>query len=170
VPDDVVPWLSPLLQSIRHKYRHPESPLGLALHDVAEFRVEAVSWSARPIDLTLHVILRAGTVPGVGDPKADPALIQACTSPEGGLKGPSEVARLLVDARNSQDKATLWGLLADSLASSCIPRPKDMTDAARGVVQGGIVAELWTDDEFPLSRIHKSEVLDVDYLSEDYPL
>lgn len=47
---------------------------------------------------------------------------------------------------------------------------RDLTDPSVERSVSGIAGTFWTDDEFPLSRYRKSELLDVDYLSAGYPL
>ncbi|MDR1790909.1 MAG: hypothetical protein LBR20_04535 [Propionibacteriaceae bacterium] len=169
-PDDLTPWLSPLVDAIREKYHHPASPLGMCLHDVVEIRVEAESWSMRPLNVTLHVVIRAGVIPEpIESDRPDTKLVDLAHDAEGYIRTPAEVAKLVIEAKDGKAKATLWSLLADSLAAYCVPKKKlTSTDALRTVA--GIVAELWTDDTFPLSRVRKSELLDVDYLSTGYPL
>lgn len=167
-PDEVVPWLNPLLTTIRQKYTRPNSPLGKVLHDVVEFRVEAEKWSARPLDLTLHVIVRAGSMPTVPPDEIDND-VKAAAYNNGVLRTPEEIANLLIAAKTNRARATLWLFFADSLALQCHPRPQDATEDIRAAVSA-VTAEIWSDDEFPLSRIRKSELLDVEYLSEGYPV
>ena len=53
-------------------------------------------------------------------------------------------------------------------AAQCRPRSGDAgADTARAVTE--VTGLLWSDDEFPLSRVRKSELLDVEYLSDGYP-
>lgn len=166
-PDEVVPWLNPLLSVIREKYTKPSSPLGQALQDVVEFRVEAEKWSARPLDLTLHVIVRAGAIPTMPDDLIDEQAAASAKNSDS-IRSPSEVASLLVAAKTDRAKATLWPLLAESFAAQCRPRSGDAgADTARAVTE--VTGLLWSDDEFPLSRVRKSELLDVEYLSDGYP-
>jgi hypothetical protein len=168
VPDDVVPWLNPLVSIIREKYRKPNSALGHVLKNIVEVRIEAEKWSTRPLDLTLHVIVAASTIPTLDFDKLDPASM-AKAYREGKLRRPSELAELLDTAETSHAKATFWPLFAESLARHCTPRQGELTPEVSSAVRS-IVALLSEDDEFSLSRLRKSERLDVDYLSEPYPL
>ncbi|WP_068396846.1 hypothetical protein [Kribbia dieselivorans] len=168
-PDEVVPWLRPLLKVIREKYNKSQSPVGQVLQDVVEIRVEAQSWAELPLDLVLHVIVRAGAVPTMDDSElgqVPPAAFDAA----GEVVGPTDLAALLTKASDPASKAALWPLLAESMARLCRPSTRDPADPSVESAVSGIVGEFWADDEFPLSRYRKSELLDVDYLSAGYPL
>lgn len=169
-PDEIVPWLRPLLSLIREKYRKPQSPLGRILKDVVEIRVEAREWSTRPIELVLHVIVKAGTVPSVEE-GALGVIPSDALDEDGSIVSPVVLAELIVNSDSSATRAALWPLLAASLARICQPADKDLTNPqVAGAVSGEIVGEFWQDDEFPLSKYRKSELLDVDYLSAAHPL
>jgi len=167
-PDDVVPWLSPLQQLIRDKYERPASPLGRALHDVVEFRVEAESWAVRPLDLTLHVIVRAGTFPQAEDSLSEDDLPDDAVLPEESVRSVPVVAEEISRAEGAASE-DLWFEFARALAAACVPRQSERMPEVDAAV-GRVSPSLFTDDEFPLSRIRKSELLDVDYLSAGYPL
>ena len=168
LPNDVVPWLQPLVELIRDKYRRPASPLGRVLADVVEVRVEAEHWSHRPLQLTLHVIVRAGTIPTLDGDDTDETS-SAAARLNGKLRRPTEIAEILVAASKPVVKATLWPLFAESLADCCKPKPEQRTPGVDSAV-GDIVALISDDDEFPLSRIRMCELLDLDYLSDPYPV
>jgi hypothetical protein len=165
-PDEVVPWLDPLLTTIRHKYDKPGSALGRALADVVEFRVEAENWTVRPLDLTLHIIVGAGALPTLDDDMlpADP------NRAVGPARTPPQVAEELSAAVSPRDRTALWEALAMSMAASCSPKEGLRGDPAVMTAVRKVVPMLWSDDEFPLARWRKSEILDVDYLSGSVPL
>jgi hypothetical protein len=168
-PDDVVPWLSPLEEQIREKYEKPESPLGKVLQDVVEIRVEATDWLATPLTLTLHVIARAGSVPdpdGLDEPTK--ALVGRLRKPSGEPKSPSDVASVLNSATDDTTRSYCWDVLVESLAMLCVPKASKSSPSVAGAV-ADVDGLLWTDDQFPLARVHRSEILDVDYLSSPQP-
>lgn len=169
-PDEVTPWLRPLYDVVRQKYDKPASALGMILHDVVELRLEAEDWGARPLRLTLHVIVRAGAMPTLEDQDMEhrhrpPTALR----PDGSLKTPADLAPLLVAAGHSAEAGLLWGALAEALAALCAPRGRDADDPAIMDAVTKVDALLWADDEFPLSRVRKSEILDLDYLSPGFP-
>lgn len=167
-PDDVVPWLNPLIELIRTKYKKPASPLGRVLAEVVEFRVESENWATRPLDLSLHVIVKAGSIPTLEADDLDEGSLTSANS-ENGLRTPSEIAQLLVEADTPAALATLWSLFAESLALHCVPKAhRQARPEPHAAVR--VAAQLWEDDQFPLSRYRKSEMLDIDYLSEPHPL
>ncbi len=168
-PDEVHPWLSPLYSIVRQKYDRPASPIGKVLQDVVELRVEAEQWSARPLELTLHVIARAGAVPTLEDDD-QPSLPPLAKRADGTLKAPGDLASLLLAATVPSQQAALWGALADSMAELCKPGAREQSDPLVAGAVSEITAVLWSDDEFPLSRFRKSELLDLDYLSTGFPL
>lgn len=167
-PDDVVPWLNPLIELVRAKYNKPASPLGRVLAEVVEFRVESENWATRPLDLSLHVIVKAGSIPTLEADDLDEGSL-ASDSNENRLRTPSEIAQLLIEADTPAALATLWPLFAESLALHCVPKAHRLTQPEQKAAVR-VVAQLWEDDQFPLSRYRKSEMLDIDYLSEPHPL
>lgn len=166
--DDVVPWLRPLYDQVKKKYDKENSPLGRVLRDVVELRVEAVDWFTRPLELELHVIARAGSVPLLDEPPSPNPALRTKLYDDDLVKSPSEVATVLVqliDTGDTANASVAWQALAESLAAIC--KPKSLEAAPPGTADAvrSIEAVLWSDDEFPLSRVRKSELLDLDYLS-----
>lgn len=162
VLDEVQPWLMPVQNLIRAKYEKPASALGQVLQHVAEVRVEAEDWSNLPVSLTLHVIVEAGRVPSIPE--------DADLSQVGKL--PSEldaICAAILAEKNPVRLAILWTSFADALASRCLPRAKDAEDPAIRDAVESISGELSSDDEFPLSRVRRSEQLDIDFLSDPTP-
>lgn len=168
-PDEVVPWLRPVLGLIRDKYDRPDSPLGKLLNRIVEFRVEASDWQVRPLDLTLHVVVPAGSVPTLDDPPENPQLDAQLRSLDGTPKAPGVIAERILALTEPGDIVLAWGVFVESLGAMCVPKPKEMAD---DVVAGAVIAVtgmLWGDDEFPLARVRSSEILDLDYLSAPVP-
>ena len=170
VPDAVVPWLRPLQSAVRSKYDKPTSPLGQVLRRVAEIRIQADNWTERPLELQLHVIVLAGEVPTFEDP---PELAnevgQKLRTPEGAVRSPHDIAEVILADLSPAANYYAWGSLVESLAALCKP-PKSLKDPDVTSAVNAITGQLWADDEFPLSRIRKSELLDLDYLSGPTPL
>lgn len=171
VPDDVVPWLRPLQDAVRSKYDKPDSSLGQILHKVAEIRVEADRWTHPVRVIRLHVIVKAGEIPTYEEPPpmSDAIARKLRLGDDEGPK-PSEIAELLNADLTPDDKHYAWLAFAKSLASLCRPKPSQRSDPIIAAAVREVVGELWSDDEFPLSRVRKSEIVDLDYLSEPTPL
>lgn len=106
-PDEVVPWLRPVLAVIRQKHDRPDSPIGKLLNAVVEFRVEASDWLVQPLDLTLHVIVPAGTVPQIDDPPDNPALAARLRSSDGAPYAPSVIAEIIPTLSEAADLASI---------------------------------------------------------------
>jgi len=157
-PNDVVPFLQPLQGIVRQKYSKPQSDLGMVLHDVVEIRVQAEQWSRRPLSLTLHVVVRAGVVPTLaagGAPCGD--VIDDLRR-----QAPAELATSIRVSKEPARKALAWQLFAEALAAQGRADQAGAVDEVTGL--------LWSDDEFPMSLMRKSEALDLDYLSPGYPV
>lgn len=162
VPDEVQPWLASVQTLIREKHDSPDSPLGKILQRVAEVRIEAVDWDATPVELTLHVIAKAGAVPTIPD-DADLTTIGPMPSDL------TKVCEAILSEGDPIRQAMLWGAFAESLASKCVPKGRYARDPEIVGAVSSVSGELSSDDEFPLSRIRRSEQLDVDFLSDPTP-
>ena len=178
-PDEVVPWLRPLQNTVRSKYDNPSSPLGRALDDVEELRIQAESWDQAPYDLTLIVILLAGVLPEVGDDLPElPSELGSWLRDANDelLRTPGHIAgRLYPDDGVQPDVATryyLWMALADAWAAQCRPSGTDaLKPGVANAVAGGVLsADVADETDFPLSRMKKSEYLDVEHLSGPWPI
>lgn len=161
-PDEVQPWLAPVQKRIRDKYDKPASSLASVLRLVSEIRVEADSWSRFPLDLTLHVIVLAGTLPTV----PDDVEVSTMAPIPGDLNG---LCGALLDCEDPVRLSVLWAAFAEALADLCAPRGAALAEEGVSTAVASVVGEVWSDDEFPLSRVRKSEQLDVDFLSEPVP-
>lgn len=171
-PDEVTPWLRPLETVVASKARKPNSPEGQALEQVVELRVEApAGWGEPPFELTLCVIVQPDTLPTfAGDdiPALPDSLKDWVYNDEGELiRGSSDIAGRLVKAVDPAEKYWLWMALGDSWAARCSPGP-DATEQVRTAVSY-LGAEVVPADEFPLTRMRRSELLDLDHLCPPTP-
>lgn len=165
-PDEVVPWLRPVERLIREKH-NKNSPLGRLLRDVVvEIRFQADQWLAPPFRLEVHIIVSAGLLPTTGD---DPSPLTADASAmifaaSGAVRPPGELADAYWTSTNNEERAAILSALGDSFAAVCVP-PAEADEATR-VAVSDLSGLVWSDDDFPLSRVRKSEPLDIEYLSE----
>jgi hypothetical protein len=167
-PDEVVPWLRPLEQVVREKYRK-QSPLGELLREiVVEIRVEeAGQWSQTPYKIDVHTIVRAEALPTLPDDIPDVSdFVQKLRESDDRVKAPAALAELLAATDDIHERHHVLYALAESLAALCKPANLDRQPEAVTTAVATIEWHLWGDDEFPLARIRKSEPLDLEYLSE----
>lgn len=183
-PDEVNPWLRPLSSEIRKKYDRVTSPLGRALQELVEVRIESADWTSRPLNLIVHVIMKAGSVPEFNlddddddDSEVRPELVSFLNLGGEIEKTPAQVASYLYsidfdqpDSFNSFELYNIWHGLAQALARLCKPSDRDAKDPKVREAVASVEAQLWSDDEFPLSRCRRSEILDIDDLSGRTPL
>lgn len=171
-PDELVPWLQPLEKLVRNRYEKTASPLGRVLRDViVDIRVEAANWQTFPTALEIHLIARAEALPTTDEPPSMSDALRARLFTSGGEpKNPSEIAQIYESISDPMERALALGALAEACASICKPGRKHEDDEAVIGAVSDVSAVLWADDEFPLSRVRKSEPLDLDYLSEPTPL
>ncbi|UNK45666.1 hypothetical protein [Arthrobacter sulfonylureivorans] len=171
-PDEVVPWLAPLRGVITSKYSRQNSALGQVLQEIVELRVEANSWHQPHRQLILHVIVKAGTVPTLDEPRPiSPeiaSLLDNSLSPLTASDIASKIASAMQNPSSEErdDLYHLWLAFADALAAQCKLRPTDLDNPEYANAVADISAELSSDDEFTLNQYRRSEMLDLDYLSE----
>lgn len=167
-PDEVVPWLRPLEQVVREKYRK-QSPLGELLREiVVEIRVEeAGQWTQTPYKIYVHTIVRAEALPTLPDQAPDVTeFVQRLRESDDSVKPPSALAQLLASTDDVHERHHVLHALAESFAALCTPANLDRQPKAVTTAVATTEWHLWGDDEFPLARIRKSEPLDLEYLSE----
>jgi len=170
-PNEVTPWLRPLETVVASKARK-NSPEGYALGQVVELRVEAAAgWGKPPFELTLCVIVQPGTLPTfVGDEIPDiPSQLNGWLYHSDGelIRNSADIAGRLEKAADAAERHWLWMALGEAWAARCRP-PAD----APGVIGNAVsdlVAEVLSADEFPLTRVRRSELLDLDHLSAPTP-
>lgn len=171
-PDEVTPWLRPLELVVVSRVRRANSPEALALESVVQLRVEAADgWREAPFELKLVVIVTPGTLPmfpGDDLPALPDNLKAHLYDDDRRVKAErGDIAKMLAKATDPIAKYWLWTALADAWAALCLP-----PDAAPPQVKAAVsslLAEVVSADEFPLTRIRKSEELDLDHLSEPTP-
>jgi hypothetical protein len=167
-PDEVVPWLRPLEQVVREKYRK-QSPLGELLRKiVVEIRVEeAGQWSQTPYKIDVHTIVRAEALPTLPDEVPEVTeFVQRLREPDDSVKPPSALAELSASTDGVHKRHHVLHALAESFAALCKPANPGKQPQAVMTAVATTEWQLWGDDEFPLARIRKSEPLDLEYLSE----
>lgn len=171
-PDEIVPWLTPLRSLVERNFKKEDDALRAVFDEIDQFRIESSSWSTFPAELTLHVIVRAGELPRVGD---DPPLPSADLVDWLNIKrSVAEIAGRLfpkVRARpQGDDRQILWGALGDALIEMCKPARRDVKkdpsvlDHVRS--REAIVGN---DEELTLAQFRHSERLDLSHLSEPQP-
>ena len=166
-PDDVVKVLEPVSDILASKARRENSPLGKALADVNSFRVQCEDWSSPPYDLTLLVIMDPGVLPPDFEKLAEPddlkdrAKVKPTHSPKD--RAAQYAGFLSGNAPSPAEHYFAWVGLTESWASQCEAVADGLGLA--GVVRS-VVAEMSDVDEFPLSRVIRTESLDLDYISD----
>jgi hypothetical protein len=171
-PDEVTAWLRPLEKVVSSRARKSVSPEGQALRQVTELRVESArGWAATPYDLTLAVVVEHGTLPlfpGDDLPDRPETVSTWLRGPGGGsARSPSQVAERLSMTGDPAEQYWLWMALGDAWAACCKPKGthgQDVRDAVRSVI-----GEVVPADEYPLTRVRRSELLDLDHLSPPTP-
>lgn len=168
-PDEVVPWLRPLEQVVREKYRK-QSALGELLRTVVvEIRVEeANQWRQRPYRLEVHTIVRAEALPTLGgdSPTSMEDFAGSLRESDDRVKAPGLLADMFVGTADAKQGSHILHALAESFVSICKPAARHSDDDTVMTAVTAVDWQLWADDEFPLARIRKSEPLDLEYLSE----
>ncbi len=172
-PNAVQPWLQPLEDVARSKSHSPASPEGKAFAKVTQLRVECENgWGSPPYDLVLAIIVEPGTLPMFPDdtlPEMPDALGRSLYDPKSGvLKQTSgEIAVLLQRAKEPEERYFLWMALGAAWAAKC--KPKHSTETVTDAVST-IRGEVIEAGEFSLTRVMRSEVLDLDHLSPPWPV
>jgi hypothetical protein len=171
-PDNVTPWLRPLEEVVSSRVRRPNSPEGRVLDDVVELRVESArGWDSALLELTLCVIVKPGVLPTfpndeMPDLQADlHSWLYGRTGERG--KGSAEIANRLLSSTDPAERYWLWMALGEAWAIRCRP-PANSSPTVLAAVSD-IAAEVISADEFPLTRVRRTEILDLDHLSSPIP-
>lgn len=159
-PDDVSRFFAPLSDVIQSKAGKLDSPEGRRIEDVLQLRVESISgWSHRPYELRLILIVCPGALPTFENdelPEFEEGLQSWLYDGAGMIRRSAhEVAERLERETDPAAKYYLWSALGDAWASRCSAR-------ATGIA---LEAEVVSADEFPLTRMLQTEILDLDHLS-----
>lgn len=163
-PDKVVECLDPLKEALKAKARKEQSPLGQAFVSVHSIRVQCEDWTRTPHELTLIIILEADVVPSDLDDIGQPPGDLAAPSNANLKTQINKYATYLAKSGRSQSQRYFaWHYLADIWARQC--EAEAHSKKLTGFVSS-VTAELAAVDDFPLSRVLRTESLDLDYLSD----
>ena len=166
-PDEVTPWLRPLEEVLQSKSLRPTSPEGQGLQCVTQFRVESQGgWVTPPFLLTVVIVVDSGHLPDLGGPVEMPAALVKAKA-EGALSTAGEIAQRLLASNDPAERWWLWELLGAAWAERCRP-VKGSSEAVRDAV-AEVSYEVVSEDDFTLFRVNRSEMLDLDHLSEPTP-
>lgn len=173
-PDEVTPWLAPLEEVIVSRHDDDEKPESWALQQVSEFRISADNgWSGPHYDLKLLVVVEPGTIPFFAEdvlPDRPEDLEVWLYDALGNLRRQSpEIAEALKKESVPERRYWLWIALVDAWAARCRPKGHHRKDVKVMAAVTTMEGELWSADEFPLTMVHDSEILDVDHLSVPRP-
>ena len=171
-PDCVSDAMKVLRDVIQSKSKKPESPFGRILEDVLELRAESGDWTQATPDVTLIFALRPGVLPALSD--EDFAAVSESYSRYDEIL-PSSAKAVLTQIANDLCRGgptdpvevhCLWQRLADAAAISCEYQAQRISDGVHPTFVGDVISA----DEFPLTRVRNSEVVDLDHLSVPVPL
>jgi hypothetical protein len=175
-PDEVQPWFRPLQTEVARRHGK-DTPVGRLLQDVVDIRIQSSAWNSSRMDLTIHVIVPAGTVPHPDDfdPDDIPHALSSQLRPNGLLTATAAqiAVRLLPQgpARaglTAPERYLLWNAFAEALANMC-KRPEGSVVPVLSAV-ASVTGILWTDDEFSLNLYNRTESLDLEHLSPSIPI
>lgn len=168
-PDEVVPWLQPLQRYVQDRHEK-NSAIGSALRSIVELRLQSEDWAAGPpFALTLHVIVRSGTVPSPEDIdyQDPPEQLSAWLAAK---RTAVQVAERLQSTTDPVERYYLWGALGWALVDEMNSAGARNENTAIRLAVSSIESQLSSDDEFSLAQMRKSEMLDLDHLSIAAPL
>lgn len=175
-PDEVQPWFRPLQAEIARRH-DKATPIGQLLRDVVGIRIESNGWNSPGMELTIHVIVPAGTIPNSDDfdPDDIPETLNQRLRPNGMLSATAaEIAAMLLTELptgthpSAPESYLLWNAFVEALADMCVT-PQNAPDAVMSAVST-VTGILWTDDEFSLNLYNRTESLDLEHLSPSLPI
>ena len=172
MPNEVVPWFDGIKAVIGDKANKPASSMGRLLDAVQEFRISAPRWVPPGLDLTLHVILRAGELPLLGSGPPEPADQTLLNWLSVGRR-PSEIAEYLFPPQGPQasgaDRSKLWWAFGESLRELIQPPAKYSEDANVQQAVASVSVEVVGEDEFTFQQHRRSDEVDLAHLSPPTP-
>jgi hypothetical protein len=163
-PDEVTEWCRPLTDKVAPKVKHPDTkPEGARLREIKEIRVTSLhGWEQSHFELQLDFLVEPGIVPepdrDLTDDEKDN--LQKMLAPDLACK-----IGELTHANNEGTSALrffAWNQLIKCWTDTCNEKYKAGQDIKKQV-RGD--SQLWDLDEYPYSRVLRSERLDLDYLS-----
>ncbi|OBI21733.1 hypothetical protein A5714_00645 [Mycobacterium sp. E2462] len=130
---------------------------------VHSIRVQCDDWTQPPHGLTLIVILEANIIPFPDDVGEPPTDLDAPT--DANFKDQiNKYVKYIGETSHSQsDRYFAWQYLIEIWARQC--ESEAQSKGLTGWVSS-VTAQLDSVDEFPLSRVLRTESLDLDYLSD----
>jgi hypothetical protein len=160
-PDEVSEFLSPLADSIQSRSGKLESPEGRHIENVLQLRIESINgWSRPPYDLRLIIVTCPGVLPTFPNdelPTFEEGLQNWLYNSDGMIqRSPHEITEKLEHETNSAARYYLWSALGDAWASRCRTSSPSVA----------LTAEVVSADEFSLTRMLQSELVDLDHLSK----
>lgn len=172
-PDEVVPWLEPIRVLLSKAALRQSGALRAVADAIEDLRLESSGWTSIAADLTLHLIVAENELAAEEAELVPPAQQISdflATHPKA-----HAIAEALFPSTGPRpegaDRNALWAALADELAGMC---SETVNNGALGVEVLGAVrsidALVWTADEFSLSRLRRSERLDLTHLTSPTPL
>jgi hypothetical protein len=170
-PDRVSDAMKVLRDLVQSKASKPASPFGQVLEEVLELRAESRDWTTAAPEVTLIFVVLPGSVPMVADdqPGAIPPSVAAYEPDSASAKSKlSEIAVALTSGTtwNALEKYWLWQLLADAAALMCEAQAEKVSGESD---HPSFIGEVVSADEFPLTRVRRSEIVDLDHLSAPFP-
>lgn len=171
-PDVLAKWFEPLKKHVSSRSLKPNNPECEFLGRVAQLRIESRNgWdNSHSFEINLIVILEPGTLPMLAEdtlPEIDATLYKTIYKENGELKLTSlEIARKLKASTDPAQIHWLWHALAEAWANICHPEESSLPEVKRAISGGRVSVELLETVEFTLDRYFKTEMLDLDHLSE----
>lgn len=183
-PDEIHPYLHNLKEIFIEKSDKDASSQKWAMDFMLEIRVEAGPphfWSQPPYALTLLFVVKQGVLPQLANPPVATPGIDAFLNPINGIRPSADriATRLMENETSSNiqplsgdDKVILWNELVDRWAALVkIRNPaKFSMEIQNALASRSVSAELIPVDEIPYSRIVRSQALDLQHLSNSYPI
>lgn len=169
LPDNVVPWLSPLQRLVMDRANKPTSAMGRALDSITQFRIHSKFWSA-PYDLTLYLVIAPGELPLLEDGLFRP-LAPGLMAQLGDTPSVSDVAALLFPLSHARpvgaDRQALWSEFASAVARLVFDPTKHSGEIQSAVRD--VTVEVVGEDEFTMSQWRRTGELDFAHLSSPLP-
>lgn len=171
-PDVLAKWFEPLKKHVSSKSLNSNSPECEFFGRVAQLRIESRNgWdSSHPLEINLIVILEVGTLPMLAEdtlPEINATLSETLYKGNGELKlTSSQIAKKLKASTDPAESHWLWHALAEAWANICHPEDSSPLEVKRAISGGRVSFELLETVEFTLDRYFKTEMLDLDHLSE----
>lgn len=175
-PDEVSESMKALQDLVQSKAPREQSPFGSLLGQVLELRAESPDWSGRELSVTISIVTRPGVLPPFDEDGPGPIservarLRPTATDARAALTNLAvEIGRADPD-RSSDDRHWLWQFVAEAAALMCQAEAERLSvgwpaDARVPSFEGESVDA----EEYSLARVRRSEVVDLDHLSEPHP-